>query len=111
MKKINDNQNPADDNKIPFDEPKVYPASDDIYNTFRKVDENNPEEVTTLKEGSETYTDEAGNTENSKNDLIGSNLDVPGSELDDQQENAGNEDEENNYYSRGGDNHIELEEN
>jgi len=35
---------------------------------------------------------------------------VPGSELDDEQEAIGNEDEENNYYSLGGDNHNDLEE-
>lgn len=37
-------------------------------------------------------------------------LDIPGSELDNQQENIGSEDEENNYYSIGGDNHDNLEE-
>jgi len=37
-------------------------------------------------------------------------LDIPGSELDDQQENIGSEDEENNYYSIGGDDHIDLDE-
>ena len=37
-------------------------------------------------------------------------LDVPGSELDDEQEDIGSEDEENNYYSLGGDNHNDLEE-
>lgn len=37
-------------------------------------------------------------------------LDVPGSELDDAQEEVGSEDEENNYYSLGGDNHEDLEE-
>ncbi len=37
-------------------------------------------------------------------------LDVPGSELDDQDEETGDEDEENNYYSLGGDNHEDLEE-
>lgn len=31
--------------------------------------------------------------------------DVPGAELDDRQEEIGSEDEENNYYSLGGDNH------
>ncbi|WP_322550058.1 hypothetical protein [Flavobacterium psychraquaticum] len=41
---------------------------------------------------------------------MGSDLDVPGSELDDQQESVGSEDEENNYYSLGGDNHNDLEE-
>lgn len=37
-------------------------------------------------------------------------LDVPGSELDDNSENIGEEDEENNYYSLGGDRHENLEE-
>jgi hypothetical protein len=37
-------------------------------------------------------------------------LDIPGSELDDADENIGEEDEENNYYSLGGDNHDDLEE-
>ena len=41
----------------------------------------------------------------------GSDLDVPGAELDDLQESLGSEDEENNYYSLGGDNHNDLEEN
>ena len=41
---------------------------------------------------------------------VGDGLDVPGSELDNKQENIGSEDEENNYYSIGGDNHVDLEE-
>lgn len=41
----------------------------------------------------------------------GSTLDIPGSEDDDIQENIGSEDEENNYYSLGGDNHTSLDEN
>ena len=49
-----------------------------------------------------------------ENDPLGSNLgkdlDVPGSELDDKDENIGEEDEENNYYSIGGDDHNDLEE-
>jgi hypothetical protein len=40
-----------------------------------------------------------------------SDLDVPGSELDDESENIGSEDEENNYYSLGGDDKENLEEN
>jgi len=38
-------------------------------------------------------------------------LDVPGSELDDNNELIGEEDEENNYYSLGGDDKENLEEN
>jgi hypothetical protein len=37
-------------------------------------------------------------------------LDIPGSELDDDNESIGEEDEENNYYSLGGDNKNSLEE-
>ena len=37
-------------------------------------------------------------------------LDVPGSDLDDKDERIGEEDEENNYYSIGGDDHNDLEE-
>ncbi|HEU5145660.1 MAG TPA: hypothetical protein VFT90_03060 [Chryseosolibacter sp.] len=38
-------------------------------------------------------------------DMVGSDLDVPGSELDDGNEEIGSEDEENNNYSLGGDRH------
>ena len=37
-------------------------------------------------------------------------LDIPGSDLDDNEEELGEEDEENNYYSLGGDRHGNLEE-
>lgn len=37
-------------------------------------------------------------------------LDVPGAELDDAEEAIGSEDEENNYYSLGGDSHDDLDE-
>lgn len=43
-------------------------------------------------------------------DTAGRALDVPGSEADDAMERTGSEDEENNYYSIGGDNHDALEE-
>jgi hypothetical protein len=37
-------------------------------------------------------------------------LDIPGAELDNENEDIGEEDEENNYYSLGGDRHEDLEE-
>lgn len=43
-------------------------------------------------------------------DFAGDDLDVPGSEADDEQEALGSEDEENNSYSLGGDRHEDLEE-
>ena len=39
-------------------------------------------------------------------DISGDDLDIPGSELDDDMEKIGSEDEENNYYSIGGDNNL-----
>ncbi len=44
-------------------------------------------------------------------DLSGADLDVPGSAADDADELIGEEDEENNYYSLGGDLHESQEEN
>jgi hypothetical protein len=50
-------------------------------------------------------------TKTSKGDSMpGDDLDIPGAELDDANEAVGEEDEENNYYSLGGDNHNDLEE-
>lgn len=43
-------------------------------------------------------------------DFAGKDLDVPGTELDDDQEERGSEDEENNVYSLGGDEKNNLEE-
>lgn len=43
-------------------------------------------------------------------DFSAQDLDVPGAELDDEKEAIGSEDEENNSYSLGGDNHKDLEE-
>jgi hypothetical protein len=44
-------------------------------------------------------------------DMAGDDLDIPGSELDDANEIIGEEDEENNNYSIGGDRHDDLDEN
>lgn len=59
-------------------------------------------------------TDAEGAPLNERHDSYGrkgEDLDVPGSEADDSSEALGAEDEENNYYSLGGDNHEDLEEN
>ena len=55
---------------------------------------------------------EGEDTDPAKVDLLeGENdLDVPGAEQDDTDEEIGEEDEENNYYSLGGDAHENLEE-
>lgn len=43
-----------------------------------------------------------------KNNVTATDLDVPGSEDDDADEETGEEDEENNEYSLGGDNHDDI---
>src|SRR5262245_42899143 len=82
-----------EDEKFPL---PIYKKEDDIYNREKEVplnDEDNPEE---LKASSDRSP--------------GDDLDIPGAEADDADEAIGEEDEENNYYSLGGDRHEDLEE-
>jgi hypothetical protein len=84
-----------------------YPADEDIYKKYRLESELNPEDPARPKIfNTQDDTGEADNAE-----LSGKDLDIPGAELDDDQEEIGAEDEENNYYSLGGENHEDLEEN
>ncbi len=87
-----------------------YPESEDIYNKFDKEFDIDPED--TSKKKLDESIDEDSEWKEMNFDLIHNedDIDVPGSELDDEQENIGSEDEENNYYSIGGDNHNDLEE-
>lgn len=89
---------------------QFYPESEDIYNKFREEKNMDPEDISRVKEpvNNDNATTNIGKESN--DDVFGSSLDVPGSELDDEQENVGNEDEENNYYSIGGDDHNNLDE-
>ena len=73
------------------------PTEDDINLRVAALD-NTDEEGTPLNEGS------------FKNNLSGTDLDVPGAEDDDEDEEIGEEDEENNDYSLGGDNHDDIPE-
>lgn len=86
----------------------TYPAADDIYNKGDEEKEINPENPSELK--NPNGENDMRNEIVSGVGLTGNDLDVPGSELDDEQENIGNEDEENNYYSIGGDDHNDLDE-
>jgi hypothetical protein len=94
------------------DNPQEYPSylsEEDIYSKFKKEDIN-PEDTSKLK-NSEKKRITGQSDENSFDDYeSGIDLDVPGSELDDEQELIGGEDEENNYYSLGGDDHNDLDE-
>lgn len=97
------NSKNIDPEALKFEGYPQYPPSDDIYNQDKQETELNPEDITKNK----TPNEKAGTSNEKSFDeaMSGDDLDVPGSELDDQQERLGSEDEENNYYSLGGDNH------
>lgn len=78
----------------------VYPPEEDIYNKDKKEKDINPEDISAKKlypKTNETLDNDLG-YDDSINDL-----DIPGTELDDDMENIGSEDEENNFYSLGED--------
>jgi hypothetical protein len=84
-----------------------YPVSEDIYYKFKEESEIDPEDPNQLKP---LENPGIKNEKDFEEDVSGSDLDVPGAELDDLAESVGSEDEENNYYSLGGDNHENQEE-
>lgn len=86
----------------------TYPVDEDIYNKFNKEFDIDPENISKKKETIKIEKHPMWNEKNFKQDTSGNDLDVPGSELDDEQENIGSEDEENNLYS-GSDNQTDLE--
>lgn len=92
MDKKSDKTSPAEPGNKKFPLP-VYPAKEDIYN----VEKEEPfDELDAQKQKLKAEMDES--------------LDVPGADLDDAEEAIGEEDEENNYYSLGGEDHNDLEE-
>src|SRR6185369_10463270 len=80
-------------NKFPL---PLYRKEDDIYNQAKQE---HPDDE-----------DDVDRRINNEHIGAGSDLDIPGAELDDSVEAIGEEDEENNYYSIGGDRHDDLEE-
>ena len=87
---------------------KYYPAEDDIYNNSELEADLQPFDPYNSKEIN--ADPDAPNEKDFLDDISGGDLDVSGSELDDEMEDIGSEDEENNYYSIGGDRHDDLEE-
>lgn len=73
-----------------------YSASEDIYNREEEIPFTD-KELPKKQDGKKPYSLDEG-------------LDVPGASLDDPDELIGEEDEENNYYSLGGDDHNDLDE-
>jgi hypothetical protein len=96
--------------KYDLQEYKLYPVSEDIYNKFKEETDIDPEDISKLKESNPDDEIVIDMDDEFTDNESGSDLDVPGSELDDEREISGNEDEENNYYSLGGDDHNDLDE-
>ncbi len=97
------------DNKKEKDLPgyPIYPEKEDIYKKFEEEEDINPEDTSKEKVSNSNNALRRKELDNVFNE---EDLDVPGAELDDTQEAIGSEDEENNYYSLGGDEHDDLEE-
>jgi hypothetical protein len=87
-----------------------YPTGEDIYASCKKDSKVNPEDPSNLKEHIDNSKPGKFNEKDFEDDVTGDDLDIPGSELDDELELIGSEDEENNYYSLGGDDHNDLDE-
>ena len=85
----------------------IYPEGEDIYKNFQEEEYINPEDTSKTKETNSTNALRRKHLDDESDE---NDLDVPGSELDDLQEDIGSEDEENNYYSLGGDDHLDQEE-
>ena len=76
---------------------------------LRKKKNLNPADILKLKKPNESDKAEHANEKDFAEYKSGSDIDVPDTELDDEQEAFGSEDEENNYYSLGGENHNDLD--
>jgi len=87
-----------------------YPENEDIYNKYQEEKDINPEDISESKLPNGNNEVGATKGDDFTVDDSGRDLDIPGSELDDKMEDIGNEDEENNYYSTGGNADTDLEE-
>lgn len=99
-------KNPVDLDKIKDEqiernlENLEYPATEDIYNQEDKLEDIDPEGIS----GERIINPDNNHEWKQNSDKLGNDLDVPGSELDDELEDIGSEDEENNFYSEGDNN-------
>ena len=79
--------------------PESRSTSKNFWNELKQLKEKEDYPFENSEEQEETW----------RKDKVGDDLDVPGADLDDDMENIGEEDEENNVYSLGGDRHEDLE--
>ena len=89
----------------------IYPESEDIYNVYDEEKDIDPEDIFKKKESIEKIKHRRNPKHDLDDEIAGEDLDIPGAELDDNMEIIGSEDEENNYYSLGEEEHDDLDEN
>ncbi|NLZ94808.1 MAG: hypothetical protein GX921_03150 [Bacteroidales bacterium] len=94
----NKSKKDMDDNQEGY---PLYPEDEDVYDKFEEESDINPGDTSKTKTAKSTNVFRQQPLDK-KHKIGGKDLDVPGSELDDAQEDIGNEDEENNYYSLSG---------
>jgi len=76
----------------------LYPGSEDIYERSEKEEELNPEDPEQKKAPNERVTGLQDIKEEFRNDVSGKDLDIPGTD-EDNEDTSGNDDEENRLYS------------
>jgi hypothetical protein len=102
-------ENKPEEKKDKKPEDFSYPAGEDIYARSTEEVDLDPEDPDQLKSTNEEDPDE-NNEKGFRDDVSGTDLDVPGADQDDLMVDPGKEDEENNFYSLGGDEHNDLDE-
>jgi hypothetical protein len=111
IEKINNSlRSPDTDEKENLQGYPLYPHSEDIYIKYHKGKDLNNDDVSIINESNKKSGAGRRNEKDFSEDMSGNDLDIPGSELDDDSESIGSEDEENNYYSLGGEDHNDLDE-
>jgi hypothetical protein len=100
----NEEQKPGKDKETDFPGYPHTPPGEDIYKQEEKVARIDADEDGFVTNSGKLITENA----NEETSIAG--LDVPGADIDADQEALGQGDEENQYFSLGGDNHENLEE-
>jgi hypothetical protein len=88
----------------------LYAASEDIFVKYKEEKDLNPEDPSRSKEANEPDKESKDVDHEFRNDVTGGDLDITGPESASADDIAGREDEENNLYSLGGDDHNDLDE-
>jgi hypothetical protein len=109
MKKENKNKKANGEKEEKFPGYPHYSGEEDIYARDLEESDLDPEDPSGLKPPNEDPG--TMNEKNFEDAVTGEDLDIPGNEQDEENYGDGPGDEENNYYSLGGDNHENLEEN